>query len=200
MPDRDAWTCRLASADDVPSRRDEVRDVAHAGIRDRPMGIIGENRLAARRLLAAYHPVIRAFYPAESDVVIDLSHSAEQALIQTHEIETGGGIERTMRVGIDQLVSALRANETDQLRMEELTRAIRDAAQRRDARQRHFDAPALRQKIEQRELDRQPRSMSAHLVDVCIHAGDERRHEHSRVGGVALPLDVHIAAILEQPR
>src|SRR5438105_11865901 len=139
MPDRDAWTCRFAGADHVPSRRDEVRDVADAGIRDRPMGIIGENRLAARRLLAAYHPVVRAFYPAERDVVIDLFHSAEQALIQTREIETGGGIERVMRIGVDQLVSALRANETDQLRMEEFTRAIRDAAQRRDARQRHFD-------------------------------------------------------------
>src|SRR5207248_6950475 len=117
MPDRDAWACRLAGADHVPSRRDQVRDVADAGIRDRPMGIIGEHRLAARRLLAAYRPVIRAFYPVERDVVIDLFHSAEQALIQTRELETGGGIGGTMRIGVDQLISGLRANDTDQSRV-----------------------------------------------------------------------------------
>ena len=58
MPDRDPGQRRLAGADHVPARRDEVDPVAQRGKLDRPVGIIGQDRCTRERVVAGDHPVV----------------------------------------------------------------------------------------------------------------------------------------------
>ena len=58
VPDRDAGDDRLATTDDVPAGRVQVHEIPEGGRGDLPVRIVGHQRAAAQRVLAAHHPVV----------------------------------------------------------------------------------------------------------------------------------------------
>ena len=69
VTDRHAGQPRFDGADHVPSRRQEMDDVAQRRDGDRAMRIIREQRLARRRAASAHHPVVAALRHFDADAL-----------------------------------------------------------------------------------------------------------------------------------
>src|SRR5207237_10830092 len=104
----DAGKRGLAGADHVPTRPDEMREVAQRRQAEGAMGIVREQRLSGRRTGPAYDPVVRPFDPAIAHVPVGLGYGTES---DAHEVEPGGWIERAVGIPGPQPGHALSAQQ-----------------------------------------------------------------------------------------
>ena len=77
VSERDARQRRLARADRVPSRRDQVHRLAQRRKLHRPVRIVGQDRLAGRGHGAIDHPVVAALLGREAHRSDGLSIDAQ---------------------------------------------------------------------------------------------------------------------------
>ena len=80
MAEGDAWQARLAGADDIPSRSDQMDHVAQGWQREYPVGVICEERLAARCQRAGDRPVVASLTGLTGE--LDGSVATDQILEQ----------------------------------------------------------------------------------------------------------------------
>ena len=112
-----AGQARLARADYVPSRRDQVDNIAQRRLGDDAMRIVGQQRLAAYRQRSGHRPVVAAldggFGKVDGDVAAD--EALQQFGRQAGEIDSGGGIKFYRRVEVEEFGGFICAEKSEEL-------------------------------------------------------------------------------------
>ena len=106
----DPRQARLARADDVPSRSDEMNHVAQRRQREHTVRVIGKQRLAARSQCAGDRPVVAslAWLAGELDAFVAPDEILEQLGREPREIDTGNGIHSDGWIKMKQLRGPIR--------------------------------------------------------------------------------------------
>ena len=194
VPGRDAGERRLAGADHVPPRSDEVHDVAQRRHADRSMWVVRKQRFTGRGAGGAHDPVVRPLEPPVAHVSIGLSQGAE---VDACQIEPSGGIERPRRIRRPEGLRAFHAHEVDQARALQFIQRVPRHREGRHPLERHLVAPGLGRGPEQRELDGR---VGPDVGDPGVDAVDECAHDLASVRRVARPFARHVPAVGEETR
>jgi len=213
-----AGQSRLSGSDDVPPGRHQVHRLAQRGNLHRPVRVAREQRLAGGAQRAAHHPVVASLgvgkqrreqlaggtrrhftsqRVGEPDAADRLAVVAQDRAGDLGQVEPVGRMNGNERVGWEKLLHFL---QTEALDVESALHLADDVARHQQAGDAGDDVlglPQPRVVAGQAELER---PLPAEGADVGVDAGREGDCDLSRVGPVAGPLGVPVAAEAHQSR
>ncbi|MCI0534365.1 MAG: hypothetical protein L0Z50_03980 [Verrucomicrobiales bacterium] len=111
VADGDSGQRRFTAANDIPSRPDQMHEVAHTRQCDRAMRIVRQQRLAGRCKRAVHNPIVAAVVGIESDRPAGSSRDFENLGVDPLQIEASRDFEAAERICLHEFLNHLSAAE-----------------------------------------------------------------------------------------